>query len=123
MCIRGDTDHDAIVTSLWLIHKNDANEVACEDFEHEDPNLAVLLGIRPKSLNKSATKRHISETELLCMVYGVKKFDKLRTECASRWALKADKSKWTWHCGQLVPDVAKICFASDSSSALVMVLM
>jgi len=122
LCIRGDADPDAIVTSLWLIHKNDANDVTCEDFEHEDPNHAVLLGIRPKSLNKSATKWHISEKELLCMVYGVEKFGKLLTECASRWALKADKSKWTWHCGQLVPDVAKICFASDSSSALGMVL-
>ena len=56
------------------------------------------------------------------MVYGVEKFGKLLIECASRWALKADKSKWTWHCGQLVPDVAKICFASDSSCALGMVL-
>ena len=96
--------------------------MTCDDSEYEDPNHDVLLGIRPKSLNKSATKWRISEKELLCMVYGVEKFGKLLTECASRWALKSDKSKWTWHCGRLVPDVAKICFASDSSSALGMVL-
>ena len=74
LCIRGDADPHAIDTSLWLIHKNDANDITCEDFEHEDPNHAVLLGIRPKSLNKSAAKWHISEKGLLCMVYGVEKF-------------------------------------------------
>ena len=95
LCIRGDADPDVIVTSLWLIHKNDANDVTCEFFEHEDPTHAVLLGIRPKSLNKSAAKWHISENEPLYMVYAVEKFGKLLTECASRWSLKADKSKWT----------------------------
>ena len=122
LCIRGDADPSAIVTSLWLIKRNDANDVCCADFEHEDPNFAILLSIRPKTLNESARQWHISEKELLCMVYGVEKYGKLINEVVARWALTADQSKWQWHCGQLVPQTAKICFASDSSSALGMML-
>ena len=81
--MRGGADPDAIVTSLWLIHKSDSNEVTCADFEHEDPNHDVLLGICPKSLNRSATKCQISEKKLLCMVYGVENLGKLLTVCAS----------------------------------------
>jgi hypothetical protein len=52
----------------------------------------------------------------------VEKYGKLINEVVARWALTADQSKWQWHCGQLVPQTAKICFASVSSSALGMML-
>ena len=56
------------------------------------------------------------------MVYGVEKYGKLVNEVVARWALTANQSRWQWHCGQLVPRAAKIYFASDSSSALGMML-
>ena len=52
LCIRGDADPSAIVTSLWLVKRDDANDVCCADFEHEHPDFATLLSIRPKTLNE-----------------------------------------------------------------------
>ena len=44
-----------------MIKRNDANDVCYVDFEHEDPNFAILLCIWPKTLNESARQWHISE--------------------------------------------------------------
>lgn len=120
LCIRGDADPDAIMTSLWLVKRRDANDVCCADFEEE--GRAILLGIRPKSLGKSSRRWHISEKELFSMVYGVRMYGALITECVAKWALKQDQSEWYFSCGQLVPHIAKVCFASDSSSALGMLI-
>ena len=92
LCIRGDADPDAIMTSLWLVKRRDANDVCCADFEEE--GRAILLGTRPKSLGKSSRRWHISEKGLFSMVYGVRMYGALITKCVTKWALKQDQSKW-----------------------------
>lgn len=120
LALLGDADPSAIVSTLWLIAKNDANDVDPSDFESAT---SVLLGMRPKTLTGSALVWHISEKELMVMVYGVRVFGKLVSECVARWALTADQSAWYYSgTGQLVATEAKVCFASDSNAALGMLL-
>ena len=67
--------------------KPNADDVCPADFEEESSS---LLGVHPKTLNVSALLWHISEKELMVMVYGVKKFGKLISEAVARWTLSAD---------------------------------
>ena len=96
--------------------KPDANDVVPADFECET---SILLGVHPKTLSGSAVHWHISEKELMVMVFGVIKFGKLISEVIARWTLTADQSNWKFNQrGQLITPVPKICFASDSKAAL-----
>jgi hypothetical protein len=94
----------------------DANDVVPADFECETIS---LLGVHPKTLSGSAMHWHISEEELMVMVFGVIKFGKLISEVIARWTLTVDQSNWKFNQkGQLIAPVPKNCFASDSKAAL-----
>ena len=116
LALLGDADPSAVVTSLWIIMKANANDVVPADFECET---SILLGVHPKTLSGSAVHWHISEKELMVMVFGVIKFGKLISEVIARWTLTADQSDWKFNQkGQLIAPIPKICFASDSKAAL-----
>ena len=85
--------------------KPDANDVVPADFECET---SILLGVHPKTLSGSAVHWHISEKELMVMVFGVIKFGKLISEVIARWTLTADQSNWKFNQkGQLIAPVPK----------------
>ena len=116
LALLGDADPSAVVSTLWIIMRPNANDVCPADFEAES---SILLGVHPKTLSGSSLLWHISEKELMVMVYGVKKFGKLISEAVARWTLSADQSEWRFNKkGQLLVPVPKICFASDSKAAL-----
>ena len=106
LALLGDADPSAIVSTLWLVMKSDANDVDPSDFESAT---SILLGMRPKTLTGSALVWHISEKELMVMVYGVRVFGKLISECVARWALTADQTGWYYSpSGQLVATEAGV---------------
>ena len=51
LALLGDADPSAVVTSLWIIMKPDANDVVPADFECKT---GILLGVHPKTLSGSA---------------------------------------------------------------------
>ena len=120
LMILGDADPSAIVTSLWVVFKSNANEVVVEDLMEE--GAAILLNLHPKSLNTSQRRWHISEKELYAMVHGVRKFGQFIASVIGRWAVTADKEEWSWNRGQLTVVTPKVVLGSDSSSALGMLL-
>ena len=121
LAILGDADPDAVVTTLWVIQRANAEDVVTADFEEE--GRAVILGMHPKTLNKSSSRWHISEKELFAMVLGVRKFGQFVNSVMARWAIEAtDRGEWRWLRGQLTVETPKIAFCSDSSSALGMLL-
>ena len=115
----GDADPEAIVCSLWIIQQHDANDIRPKDF-YEDST--VLLGMHPKTLNKAQQRWHISEKELLAIVYAIERFGEFIDRVIASWFLAQDQTKCQWIRGQLIPDVPKIAICSDSSSALGMLL-
>jgi hypothetical protein len=120
LMILGDADPNAIVTSLWVVFRNDARDVQVADLMED--GRALLLNLHPKSLCSSQARWHISEKELYAMVLGVRKFGSFISSVVGRWAVSANKEEWTWHRGQLVVPIPKIVLGSDSSSALGMLL-
>ena len=119
LAILGDADPQAIVCSLWLLPVNDANDVTPEDFYGAD---ARLLGMHPKSLNSSQQNWHISEKELLAIVYAIQRFGEMIDRVVSAWFLTQNPDECKWVRGQLIPPVAKIAICSDSKAALGMLL-
>jgi hypothetical protein len=120
LMILGDADPNAIVTSLWVVFRNDAREVQVADLMED--GRALLLNLHPKSLCESQARWHISEKELFAMVLGVRKFGSFISSVVGRWAVTANKDEWTWTRGQLCVPTPKVVLGSDSSSALGMLL-
>ena len=77
-----------------IILRSGADDVVAADFEADS---SILLGIHPKTLSGSSLHWHISEKELLVMVYGVGKFGRLISEVVPRWSLSADQSDWRFN--------------------------
>ena len=78
--------------------------------------------MHPKTLNKAQQRWHISEKELLAIVYAIERFGEFIDRVIASWFLAQDQTKCQWIRGQLIPDVPKIAICSDSSSALGMLL-
>lgn len=99
-----------------MVKRADANDIEVEDLDIYD--MAWILSIHPKSLNKSQQAWHISEKELYVPVVGVRRYGSYISSVIARWFMKWPKMQVEWTRGQLVAIVAKIAFGSDSSTAL-----